>query len=296
MNKQSFLIRGTACDNQFRFFAVDSTQVVQTALDLHIMTPSPTLLLGRLLTGALLMGADFKEEMASLSLNIDAEGPLKGAIAVYEQKGFVRGYAKAPDYFDNDLKSNLLIGKLLGNGTLNVIKDIKLKAPMTGTIELTTGEVADDIAQYYLLSEQIPTAVSLGVLFNQEGSIRSSGGYLIQQMPYANPLDVDKLKNNLSNTPYITDLLDMGLAWEKILSELIFKDMDWITNDTMPVAYKCNCSKERFADALKLLGKQELKSMHDGIAPVCHYCSKQYAFSSEDMKLLIESFDEQVKK
>jgi molecular chaperone Hsp33 len=293
MQQNDYLIRGTACKDQFRFFAVNSTTIVQTALDLHKMAPSPTLLLGRLLTGALLMGAEIKEEAASLTLNIDAEGPLKGAIAVYEQKGKVRGYAKAPDYFDEVLKNNLLIGKLLGKGTLNVIKDIKLKAPMTGTIELTTGEVAEDIAQYYLRSEQIPTAVSLGVLFDSEGRIRSAGGYLIQQMPSANPDDVEKLKQNLANTPYITDLLDMGLAWDKILSDLIFKDMDWAINESIPVSYKCNCSKERFTDALRLLGIKDLESMLEGITPVCHYCSKEYEFTTEDMKQIIDSIHKQ---
>ena len=290
------LIRGTACHDQFRFFAVNTTQVVQTMLNLHKSSPASTLLLGRLLTGALLMGADLKEEDASLTLNIEAEGPLKGAIAIYEQKGKVRGYAKNPMYFDEDIQNNLLIGKLLGKGTLNVIKDLHLKAPMTGTIELVTGEVAEDIARYFLRSEQIPTAISLGVLFDKDMIIRSAGGYLIQQMPSAAPKDAEALINNLANTPYITDLLDMGLDWEKILAKFIFKDMDWSVNDSIPVEYLCTCSKERFANALRLLGKTELETMNTGIAPVCHYCNTEYIFTPEDISNIISTLkDKRVK-
>ncbi len=291
MNKTDYILRGTACRDQFRFFACASTQVVQTALDLHKLAPAPALLLGRLLTGALLMGLELKDSAYGLTLNIEAEGPLKGAIAIYEPEGKVRGYAKRPDFFAEEVKANWQIGKLLGSGTLSVIKDFKLKAPVTGTIELATGEIAEDIAQYYLNSEQVPTAVSLGVLFDSEGKIRSAGGYLIQQMPSADPDDVEKLMSNLANTPYITDLLDMGMDWESILDKLIFKDMDWNVNTKIHVSYHCPCSRERFANALKLLGKEELQSMTEGIAPVCHYCNKQYVFKAEEIQAIISSLD-----
>lgn len=293
MSKQDYILRGTACHDQFRFFVCDSTQVVQTALDLHKMAPAPALLLGRLLTGTLFMGLELKDNAFSLTLNIEAEGPLKGAMAIYEPEGKVRGYAKNPAYVDTDVKSNWQIGKLLGNGTLNVMKDLKLKAPMTGTIELTTGEVAEDIAHYYLHSEQVLTAVSLGVLFDSEGTIRSAGGYLIQQMPSANPADVERLASNLANTPYITDLLDMGMDWDSILEKLLFKEMDYSISQNIPVSYHCPCSKERFANALRLLGKDELQAMADGITPVCHYCNKQFDFSAEDICEIIYSIDKQ---
>lgn len=291
MNKQDYVLRGTACREQFRFFACDSTQVVQTALDLHKLAPAPTLLLGRLLTGALLMGLELKDNAFSLTLNIEALGPLRGAMAIYEPEGKVRGYAKNPHFFAEDIKANWQIGKLLGQGTLNVIKDLKLKAPMTGTINLKTGEIAEDIAHYYLQSEQIPTAVSLGVLFDADRKIRSAGGYLIQQMPSANSADVEKLASNLANTPYITDLLDMGLDWDSILAKMIFKDMDWSVSTKLPASYHCSCSKERFANALRLLGTEELQSMMEGIAPICHYCNKEYAFSAEEIQALIDSIN-----
>jgi molecular chaperone Hsp33 len=291
MDRQDKLYRGMAGNGQFRFFAVDSTQVVQTALDLHQMAPAPTVLLGRLLTAGLLMGADLKDEASSLTLNIEAAGPLKGAIAIYEPAGKVRGYAKQPDFFDKEISNNLQIGKLLGKGNLNIIRDLKMKAPMTGTIELVTGEIAEDIAAYYVRSEQTPTAVSLGVLFDREGTIRSAGGYLIQQMPDTSPADADKLMSNLANTPYITDLLDMGMPWTDILGRMIFREMDWTLTDSILVSYYCSCSRERFANALRLLGREELESMQEGIAPVCHYCNKHYDFSTEDMQQLISSLN-----
>jgi molecular chaperone Hsp33 len=287
MEKQDILYRGIAGNSQFRFFAVDSTQTVRSALELHKMAPAPTLLLGRLLSAALLMGADIKDESQSLTLNVEAEGPLKGAIAIYQPTGLVRGYAKKPDYFDEVIANNWQIGKLLGRGTFNIIKDLKLKSPVTGTIELVTGEIAEDVASYYAKSEQTPTAVSLGVLFDTEGTIRAAGGYLIQQMPDTLPADAEKLVSNLANTPYITDLLDMGLPWTDILSKMIFKDMDWSVTDSYPVKYQCTCSKERFANALRLLGRDELVSMKEGISPVCHYCNKQYEFSPDDMQMII---------
>jgi molecular chaperone Hsp33 len=289
MEKQDLLYRGLAYNGQFRFFAVDTTETVQQALSLHLMTPAPTLLLGRLLTAALLMGADIKSDTASLTLNIEAEGPLKGAIAIYEPTGKVRGYAKHADYFDEVVANNWQLGKLLGKGMLTIIRDLKLKAPVTGSIELVSGEVAEDIASYYLQSEQTPTAISLGVLFDSNGKIRSAGGYLIQQMPDADPADAEKLMSNLANTPYITDLLDMGMAWQDIMGKMLFKDMDWSVTDTLPVSYQCTCSKERFAAALRLLGKDELVIMQAGIAPVCHYCNTEYKFTSEDIRQIIAS-------
>lgn len=289
MRKRDILIRGTSCNHQFRFFVVDSTGIVQTALDLHKMAPTPTLLLGRLLTAALLMGMELKNDSSGLTLNIEAEGSLKGAIAVYEPEGKVRGYAKRPDFYTENVRDNWQIGKLLGKGTLSVIKDLKLKAPVTGTIELTTGEVAEDIAQYYLHSEQVPAAVSLGVLFNKEGKISAAGGYLIQQMPDAQDSDVQKLTENINQTPYITDLLDMGLDWNTILGKMIFKNLEWSVSLEQPVQYYCPCNKEHFANALKLLGKNELETMQEGVSPICLYCSRQYDFSAEDIMAIIRS-------
>ncbi len=291
-NRKDIVLRGMACNNQFRFFVADTTGIVQTAMELHKLAPAPGLLLGRTLTAALLMGSTIKDESNSLTVNIEAEGALKGCIAIYEPIGQVRGYAKNVTFFDETISNNWQIGKLLGAGTLSIIKDLKLKAPVTGTIELLTGEVGDDIASYYLNSEQVPSAVSLGVLFNREGKVLAAGGYLIQQLPAADPKNVDKLRSNLAETPYITDLLDMGTDWKELLECMIFKQMDFTIMEEIPAMYHCPCSRERFARALRLLGKAELKSMTGCISPVCHYCNKQYDFSPEDISRIISSLEE----
>lgn len=291
MSRYDYLIRGTALDDQVRFFAVDSTTVVQTTLQRHQLSPASTLLLGRLLTSALLMGADLKSDAASLTLNIEAEGELQGAMAVYEPRGKVKGYAKNPGFFAPIIRDNWEVGKLLGKGTLSVIRDLQLKAPQIGTTALVTGEVGEDIAAYYLNSEQVPTAISVGVLFNAEGVVQAAGGYLIQQMPNADPERVEALRQNLANTPYITDLLDMGADLEKILTQFIFKDLEWTKHDLYPVFFQCSCSRERFTDALRLLGKAELETMAEGIAPVCNYCNEIYEFTSDDLALIISALD-----
>lgn len=289
MTNNDILLRGTAFNEQFRFFAVDSTAVVQSAMNVHKMSPAPTILLGRLLTAALLMGSDLKHKSSGLTINVEAEGPLKGAIVIYEPVGKVRGYAKNPNFFDTNVSNNWNIGRLLGNGTLNIIKDLYLNTPVTGTCELVNGEIAEDLVHYYDKSEQIPTAISLGVLFSSEGQISAAGGYLIQQMPEANKEIADKIASNLNATPYITDLLDMGLSWQDILSKMIFKDVGFEINQEIQVEYFCSCTKERFGNALKLLGINELSSMAEGIKPVCHYCNKEYEFTPEDIEQLLKS-------
>lgn len=289
MTNNDILLRGTAFNEQFRFFAVDSTAVVQSAMNVHKMSPAPTILLGRLLTAALLMGSDLKHKSSGLTINVEAEGPLKGAIVIYEPVGKVRGYAKNPNFFDTNVSNNWNIGRLLGNGTLNIIKDLYLNTPVTGTCELVNGEIAEDLVHYYDKSEQIPTAISLGVLFSSEGQISAAGGYLIQQMPEANKEIADKITSNLNATPYITDLLDMGLSWQDILSKMIFKDVGFEINQEIQVEYFCSCTKERFGNALKLLGINELSSMAEGIKPVCHYCNKEYEFTPEDIEQLLKS-------
>jgi len=281
------LIRGTAAQDSFRFFIVRSTTAVRTAIDMHKLAPAPALLLGRLLTGALLVGAELKDRCHSITVKVEGNGPLGGALAVYAPQGKVKGYARQPEFVAPEPKDNWQIGKLLGQGSLTVCKDLKLKHPVSGTIKLSTGEIAEDLAQFYLQSEQVPTAVSLGVLFDPEGPVRSSGGYLIQQLPDADSSAAEKLMDNLHNTPYLNDLFDMGMTMPDILDRFIFAGMSWQQHAAYPVSYQCNCSKQRFAKALLTLGRAELSTLTDGISPVCLYCNKTYCFSSTDLLKLL---------
>ncbi len=287
------ILRGTAFDNQFRIFAVQSTATVQKARDLHDLSPLATILLGKLLSAAAMMSWDLKNPLAENTIRVDAEGPLGGAVAICTAEGKLRGYALHPELFiEDNPRANLFTGKQLGKGTLTVIRNEAVKTPYMGTCALVSGEIAEDVAEYYLQSEQIPTAVNLGLLIDKDATIRSSGGYIIQQLPFAKPEAAELISRNINATPNVSDLMDMGYSIREILDKFIFKDITWQETDAREISYQCTCSKERFADALRLLGKKELSEMVEGIAPLCHYCNSTYHFSAEDMTQIISSLED----
>lgn len=291
--KKDTLYRGSLSGDQFRFFAADTTTIVQTARDLHDLAPLPSILMGRLITAAALMSGELKAPKSELSLRVEGDGALKGGIALADKEGKLKGYAFEPQLWLEPPAENFLVGKNLGHGILTIMKQSGLKAPYSGTIELVDGEIANDLAHYYLQSEQLPTVVNLGVLIDPSARIRSAGGFIIQQLPFADIEIAKKLNDNLMNTPNVSDLIDMGLDIMDILKQFVFKDIGWKQSSATPLRYYCNCSKERFARALLLLGEKELGEMPDGISPVCHYCNKEYHFDGEDIQALIQALREQ---
>lgn len=290
--KEDTLYRGSLCRDQFRFFAAETTITVQTARDLHDLAPLPSILMGRLITAAALMSGELKAPKSELSLRVEGDGALKGGIALADKEGNLKGYAFEPKLWLQPPAENFLVGKNLGQGILTIMKQSGLKAPYSGTIELVDAEIANDLAHYYLQSEQLPTAVNLGVLIDPSARIRSAGGFIIQQLPFADTAVAEKLNQNLMNTPNVSDLMDMGLGIMDILKEFVFKDIEWKQSSTNSLRYYCNCSKERFARALLLLGEKELSELSDGISPVCHYCNTEYHFSIEDLQELIQVLKE----
>lgn len=290
MNKD-FILRGTAHNDSFRFFAVQSPNCVQTARDLHDLSPLSTLLLGRMISASAMLSWDLKEEDSEVTLRIDSLGDMEGAIVICTQNGYLRGYVKNPHLFYDHKEDNFLVGKALGKGTLTISRDTKGARSYLSTTELITGEIAEDLAYYYQQSEQIPTAVNLGVLIDKEAKVRASGGFIIQQMPFADVKIADKIKENLDRTPNISDLMDMGLTLNDILDRFVFKGLKWQINEEREIAYHCNCSYELFSKALLLLGKEELQTLQEGIQPVCLYCNKNYNFSAEDIQQLIAQLE-----
>ncbi len=282
------IIRASAAQNQFRVIATDSTRTVQKARDLHDLSPIATLLMGRMISAAAMMSTELKIPGASVTLQLDCEGDLKGALVICEQGAKIRGYAKEPQLFYEETHRNLELGKAVGKGKLNIIKDLRLKSPSTGICALVTGEIGDDLAHYYLQSEQIPSAVNLGVLFDNGANVRSSAGYIIQQMPFADQAIADQIISNIRSTPNITDLMDMGYDIEQILSKFVLKGIDWAINDKLPLSYTCNCSQDKFASALLTLGEKELGTLEDGIDTVCSYCNKTYTFSQAEIAELVK--------
>jgi molecular chaperone Hsp33 len=281
------ILRATAAQDQFRVIATNSTNTVQRARDLHDLSPIATLLMGRLISATAMMSTELKIPGASITLKLDCEGDLKGAIVTCEHGAMIRGYAREPQLFYEETHRNLELGKAVGKGNLSIIKDLRLKSPSTGICALVTGEIGEDLAHYYLQSEQIPSAVNLGVLFDNQANVRSSGGYIIQQMPFADQAIADSIISNIRSTPNITDLMDMGYDIEQILSKFVLKGIDWTIKDNIPLSYTCNCSQEKFASALLTLGISELRTLQDGIDTVCSYCNKTYTFSNSEIAELV---------
>lgn len=290
---KSRLLRGNIADNQFRLFVADTTDIVQKARDIHDLFPLPTIFLGRLITAAALMSSELKAPHSEITLRIDAEGALKGAIVIVNKEGDIRAFPYEPKLMFAEAQDNFLVGKHLGKGSLSVIRKSVNKAPYTGTVQLIDAEIASDVAAYYEQSEQSPSAVNLGVLIDPSAKIRAAGGFIIQQLPNADLAIVSALNQNLEQTPNISDLMDMGLSIEDILHRFVLKNISFQISQESSLRYHCNCSKKSFAKALILLGKKELENMREGINPVCHYCNRNYQFSSKDINNLIRTISEQ---
>lgn len=268
---------------QFRIFAVNATETVQQARDLHDLSPISTLLLGKMLVGVAMLSMDLKRPEAEITMRINGEGELQGGVAICTASGYLRGYVYQPQLLLSQAKDNFFTGKALGKGTLTIIRSEPDKTPHSSSIDLVSGEIAEDLAYYFSQSEQIPSAVNLGVLIDPDAKIRSAGGFIIQQLPNAKPELAEKLNDNIAQTPHLSDLMDMGLSIEAIMNRFVLKDIPWQINERRTISYTCTCSKNRFAAALVTLGEKELASMTEGIKPICHYCNTEYEFTHQDM-------------
>lgn len=292
--KKDTLIRATTANDQFRIFAVDSTLTVQRARDIHDLAPLATLLLGRMISAAAMMSMELKNENSSLTMHLACSGALHGAMVVCEHGGLVRGYANEPKLFYEDIPKNLELATAVGNGTISIIKDIGAQRNTTGVCEIVSGEIAEDIAHYYMQSEQIPSAIALGVLFDKDSTVRAAGGYLIQQLPFADPAFADMIVENINKTPNLTDLMDMGYSITDVLDKFVLKNIEWSIIAEQDLHYRCNCSKEKFERALITLGKEELGEMiaeQKDIETLCSFCDQKYSFSTAQLQTLASLLD-----
>ena len=288
------LIRCITSDGLVMATAVDSTDIVTRAEQLHKSSAVVTAALGRLLTATSMMGNALKGKSNTITVKIDGDGPAGALIAVADSHGDVRGYA-VNSVVEIPLKDNGKLdvcGAVGTKGTLYVIKDLGLKEPYNGFVPLSTGEIAEDIAAYYAVSEQIPTVCALGVLVNPDLTVRVAGGYIIQLLPAAHGYDevITKLENSIKEMKPITTLLDEGKTIEEIV-RIALKDFEVEVLDEQNVAYKCNCSRERFERALKSLNAKELESMANEMEKaetVCQFCGSVYTFTSEELKAFIK--------
>lgn len=287
-----YLVRATAADAQIRAFAVASKDLVEAARAAHDTSPVVTAALGRLMTGALMMGCMLKGEEDILTLQIRGEGPVHGLTATADAAGHVKGYADHPQaMMPPNSAGKLDVGGVIGAGVLQVMKDMGLKEPYASTVALQTGEIGDDLTYYFAASEQIPSVVALGVLMNRDNTVRQAGGFIVQLMPFTPEEVIDRLEEKLSGISSVTNMLEAGSTPEEIL-ELVLGEFGVAVTDRIPVSFQCNCSRERVEKVLLSLGKKELEELAAEGKEVelhCHFCNKRYVFSPEEVKSLMKA-------
>ena len=278
-------------DGSIRAFAATTRGLVQKAREIHHTSPVASAALGRLLTAAAMMGSMLKGDKDLVTLQIRGDGPLQGIVVSGDCCGRVKGYVFNPNVeLPDKYPGKLDVGGAIGAGYLDVIKDIGMREPYAGRIELVTGEIAEDLTYYFAQSEQTPSAVGLGVLVETDTSVRRAGGFMIQLLPGADEGMVSRLEEKLRHVPYVTDLLDAGKTPEEIL-ELLLGDMGLRILDRLPASFSCNCDRQRVEKALISIGREELEKIieEDGKANLhCHFCAKEYDFTKSDLLCLLE--------
>lgn len=282
-----YIIRATAANDQIRAFAAVTTEMVETAREHHNTSPVATAALGRLLTAGAMMGSMMKGEKDVLTLQIKAGGPLQGITVTADSQGNVKGYVGNPDVcIPANSKGKLDVAGAVGPGFLTVIKDMGLKEPYSGQVMLQTCEIAEDLTYYFATSEQVPSAVGLGVLMNKNNTVRQAGGFIVQLMPFAEEEVISRLEQNVQKINSVTNLLEEGHTPESLL-EKVLEGFDVQINEKMDTRFRCNCSKERVAKALISIGRKELNEMIQEGKPIemnCHFCNTNYNFTVEELK------------
>ena len=285
-----YIVRATAADHSIRAFAITSKNIVEEARKDHNTSPVITAALGRLLSGAAMMGTMMKGDKDILTLQIKAGGPLEGITVTADSKGRVKGYVGNPDVcIPANSKGKLDVAGAVGVGFMNVIKDMGLKEPYVGQVALQTSEIAEDLTYYFATSEQVPSAVGLGVLMNKDNTVRQAGGFIVQLMPFAEESTIAKLEENVQKITSVTNLLEEGHTPESLL-EKVLEGFDMEINEKVPTEFYCNCSRERVEKALISIGRKELNEMiQEGksIEMNCHFCNKNYEFTVEELKEIL---------
>ena len=288
-----YLVRGMSMDGFVKAVAIRSTELVRRGAEIHKTTPNATAAFGRALTAASMMGNMQKVDNGSMTLQIKGDGPIGTIVCVSDPQGNVRGYVYEPNVpLVEKYPGKLDVGATVGiDGTLTVIRDLQMKEPYVGSIELVSGEIGDDVTAYFAQSEQTPTACALGVLIDRDRSVKVAGGYLLQLLPGAPEETIDALEKGIQRAGAVTKMLEQGMTPEEVLGQ-VCGDLGILFMETTEVSYQCYCSRERVTGALLSLGKKELTEiMEEGKTfPVeCQFCDTVYEFTPEDIAQLLKN-------
>ena len=285
-----YIVRGHAAGGTVRAFAADTTDTVAEAMERHFTYPVVTAALGRLLTAGAMMGSMMKGEDDLITLTVKGDGPIGNITVSADSHGNVKGFAGNPQVEVPDKYAGKLdVGTAVGRGTLSVVMDLGLSDPYNGTVELQTGEIADDLAYYFTVSEQTPSAVGLGVMIDTDASVKHSGGFIIQMMPDVSEETISSVESKLADLKPVTSMMDEGMTPEMIL-EHILGDLGLEITERSDVRFHCNCSKERVSEALATLKPGDIQEMIDDgetIEVKCFFCNTAYNFTVDELKELL---------
>ncbi len=286
-----YLVKALAFEGQVRAYGIRTTDTVGEAQKRHQTWPTASAALGRAMTASVMLGAMLKGEN-KLTVKIDGGGPIGAILVDSNAKGQVRGYVTNPQtHFDLNQHGKLDVARAVGtNGTLSVVKDLGLREHFSGQTELISGELGEDFTYYLVSSEQVPSAVGVGVLVNPDNTILAAGGFIIQLLPGTSEETITVIEEKINNMTPVSKLIEKGLTPEELLTEILGEgNIKFL--ETMPIEFKCTCSKERFEKAIISLGEKDITEIieEDGQAEThCHFCNAKYLFSKEELEAMRE--------
>ena len=286
------ILRAMTQDGSARVHVIRSTEMVNRAIEYHKPSPTATAALGRVLTVTSMMGCMLGEETDSITVSFEGDGPAGRILAVSDWIGNVRGYIQNPTA-DLPLKHNgkLDVGGLVGDGIINVIKDLGGEIPESGSVALTSGEIAEDITTYYAESEQVPTLCALGVLVDTDHTCRAAGGILVQLLPFADEQTIDLLERNAADLAHLSAMIDKGMD-NRAIMDVALRDIPYDIFDELTVDYKCNCSKVKMDAVMQSLGRKQVDDLlreqvaegkPEELEIVCRFCNTRYTYTKDEL-------------
>lgn len=288
---QDYAIRATAYDGQVRAFAARTTELARTLQRRHQTWPIASAALGRTATIGAMMGMMLKQKSDKLTIQVQGDGPLGQIVVTANPQGEIRGYVQHPHvHMEQNKQGKLNVGGAVGRGRLNVVQDLGLKEPYRGNVELISGELGEDFAYYFSVSEQTPSAVAAGVLVEPDNTVSHAGGLIVQMLPDAAEDVVEKAEKGVQRIVSVTDLLVAGATPEDLLQRALGESVR-IHDEVLPLTFRCHCSRERIENMLRALGREEIESLieEQGVARVeCHFCNETYILTAEQLQQLFK--------